>query len=116
MARFTVEGDNLVVEGLSKLWAFKSRLDIPLANVRGATADPGIVKDPRGIRSPGTRVPGVIIAGTFRIDGERVFWDVRDPAKTVVIELANERYARLVVQVPDPEATVTLIERTLTAH
>ena len=39
-----------------------------------------------------------------------VFWDVHDPAKAVVIELADEHYARLVVQVADPGATVALVE------
>ncbi|MFD7657693.1 hypothetical protein ACFV4N_27285, partial [Actinosynnema sp. NPDC059797] len=100
----------VTIEGLNKLWALKSTLTIPLANVRGATADPGIIKEPKGIRAPGAHLPGVITAGTFHLDGDRVFWDVRDPAKAVVIELADERYARLVLQVDDPRATVELVE------
>ena len=112
MALISIEGDDLVVEieGLDKLWALKSRLVIPLANVRGATADPGAVKEPKGLRAPGTHVPGVLVAGTFHADGERVFWDVHDAAKAVVIELADQRYTRLIVQVPDPRASVALIE------
>ncbi|NUP50124.1 MAG: hypothetical protein HOW97_22845 [Catenulispora sp.] len=115
MAHISVEGDNLVVKmtGLDKLWALKSSLSIPLANVRGATADPGIIQEPKGMRAPGTRVPGVITAGTFHIDGERVFWDVHDASKAVVIELADERYARLVVEVADPRAAVRDIEAAL---
>lgn len=113
MARVNIDGDTLVVEmeGLDKLWALKSRLEIPLENVRGATIDPGIVREPKGIRAPGTHLPGVLVAGTFHVNGQRVFWDVRDPSKAVVIELADERYARLVVQVDDPRAAVDLIER-----
>lgn len=113
MAQVHVDGENLIVEieGLDKLWALKSRLTIPLAHVRGATVDPGVNQEPKGIRAPGSYVPGVITAGTFHLDGERVFWDVHDPAKAVVIELADERYARLVVQVADPGATVALVER-----
>ena len=116
MAYVRVDAGNLLVEieGLDKLWAFKSRLEIPLANVRGATADPGIVSEPKGIRAPGAYVPGVITAGTFHIDGERVFWDVHDATKAVVIELNDERYARLIIEVPDPRATVTLIEAAIT--
>ncbi|MEO6085355.1 MAG: hypothetical protein ABIQ18_19780 [Umezawaea sp.] len=115
MAQVHIDGDDLVVviEGLDRLWALKSRLTIPLANVRGATADPGISADPKGIRAPGTYAPGVITAGTFHLDGERVFWDVKDSAKAVVIELADERYARLVVQVDDPRTTVALVENAL---
>ncbi|WP_433515230.1 hypothetical protein ACQP2T_06200 [Nonomuraea sp. CA-143628] len=116
MAHLHADGDTLVVEieGLDKLWSLKSRLTIPLANIRGATADPGMIKTPKGIRTPGTHVPGVITAGTFLLDGERVFWDVRDPAKAVVIELADERYARLVIQVDDPRSTVDLVESLIT--
>ncbi|MFE7113493.1 hypothetical protein ACFU98_45565 [Streptomyces sp. NPDC057575] len=115
MAHISIDDGNLIVEidGLDKLWALKSRLTIPLAHVRGATADPGIIKEPKGLRSPGTHVPGVVTAGTFHVDGERVFWDVHDPAKAVVIQLADERYARLVIQVSDPRATVALVEDAL---
>ncbi|MEU4231432.1 hypothetical protein AB0F17_44665 [Nonomuraea sp. NPDC026600] len=116
MAHLHIDGDTLVVEieGLDKLWALKSSLTIPLANIRGATADPGMIKSPKGIRAPGAHIPGVITAGTFHLDGERVFWDVHDAAKAVVIELADERYARLVIQVDDPRATVDLVESHIT--
>jgi hypothetical protein len=36
---------------------------------------------------------------------------VHDPAKAVVIHLADERYARLVIGVDDPAATVAVIRR-----
>jgi hypothetical protein len=115
MAKVSISDETLVVdvEGMDKLWALKSRLTIPLANVRGATADPGMMREPRGVRVPGTRIPGVITAGTFRHDGERVFWDVHDGAKAVVIQLADERYDRLVIEVDDPSSTVDLIEGAL---
>jgi hypothetical protein len=118
MAKISIDGDNLIVEieGLDKLWALKSQLVIPLANVRGATADPGIIKEPKGLRAPGARIPGIITAGTFHVDGEQVFWDVHDPTKAVVVELADNRYARLIVEVADPRATVELIEQAITVH
>lgn len=115
MALIRIEDNDLVVviEGLDKLWAFKGGLTIPLANVRGATADPGIATEPKGIRAPGSHVPGVITAGTFHQDGEKVFWHVKDPSKAVVVELADEEYVRLVLQVDDPRATVALVENAL---
>ncbi|MFI1865243.1 hypothetical protein [Streptomyces jumonjinensis] len=113
MAEISIDGGRLIVEieGLSRVWALKKRLSIPLTHVRGATADPGIVREPKGFRAPGTHFPGLIVAGTFHIGGERVFWDVRDASKAVVVELTDERYARLIVQVSDPRAAVALIER-----
>lgn len=115
MARIEIDGDDLVVtiEGLDRLWALKSRLTVPLTNVRGATVDPGVVKERKGIRAPGAHLPGVITAGTFHRDGERVFWDVHDATKAVVIELADERYARLIIEVDDPRAAVALVENAL---
>ncbi|AUY48856.1 hypothetical protein [Streptomyces sp. CB01881] len=112
MANVSVTDGTLVVEiaGLDRLWAIKSRIEIPLANVRGATLDPGILREPKGIRVGGTHFPGLITAGTFRSGGEWVFWDVKNPAKAVVIELADERYSRLVIEVDDPRATVDLVE------
>jgi hypothetical protein len=112
MARVSIAGDDLIVdvEGLDKLWALKSRLTVPLSNVRGATADPGIVREPKGVRSPGTHVPGVVVAGSFYADGERVFWDVHDADKAIVIELGDEKYARLVIEVDDPQGAVDMIE------
>jgi hypothetical protein len=66
-----------------------------------------------GIRAPGTHVPGVITAGTFYQEGERVFWDVHDPESTVVIQLKDERYVRLVIEVDDPPATAAAIRGVL---
>ena len=116
MARVRIDAGTLIVEieGLNKLWALKSRLGIPMAHVRGATADPGVIRERKGIRAPGAYFPGVITAGTFYHGGERVFWDVRDPAGAVVIELDGDRYARLILQVADPRATVDLVEGAIT--
>jgi hypothetical protein len=115
VARVEVSGDQLTVqiEGIDKLWTLKSRLDIPLAHVTDAEADPEAVRGWKGWRGPGAHVPGVLVAGTFHHQGDRVFWDVHDPAKAVVIHLADERYARLVIGVDDPAATVAAIRRAL---
>jgi hypothetical protein len=112
MATITVDGGDLIVdiEGLDKLWSFKSRLTVPLAHVRAVRADPTVVDEPKGWRGPGSHIPGVIIAGTFHPDGQRVFWDVHDKNKAVVLDLHDETYQRLIVGVDDPVATVALIE------
>jgi hypothetical protein len=104
----------LHVRGADKLWALKSSLEIPLVHVAGVRADPEIARGwYHGIRMPGTNVPGVITAGTFSQDGKRVFWDVHHPEKTIVIELHDERYNELVVEVDDPDGAVRLIQNAL---
>ncbi|AEV85132.1 hypothetical protein ACWT_4108 [Actinoplanes sp. SE50] len=114
-AKISVVGDTLHVEvlGLHKVWALRSRLEIPLANVAGATIDPGITRGWKGIRTGGTHLPGVLTAGSFHHAGERIFWDVSDPNRAVVIALRDETYARLVVEVDDPRATVDLVENAI---
>jgi hypothetical protein len=42
-----------------------------------------------------------------------VFWDQHHPEKTIVIDLHDERYNELVVEVHDPEAAVRLIQNAL---
>jgi hypothetical protein len=113
MAQVSIDGSDLIidVQGLDKIWSLKSRLVIPLAHVRGATADPSITSERKGWRGPGTELPGVIVAGTFHQEGKKVFWDVHKKEKAVVIELEDETYQRLVIEVDDPRATVDLIER-----
>jgi hypothetical protein len=101
----------LDVQGWSKLWTLKSRLEIPLENIRGVRIDPEIARGWwKGIRAPGTHIPGLIVAGTFYHDGKRVFWDVRDAERTIVIELLDESYDQLIVEVADPLAAVSKIE------
>jgi hypothetical protein len=101
----------IIVEGWDKLWAFKGSLEIPLAHVKGAypglEAEHGL--DWTSIRAPGTFLPGVITAGTFYQHGKTVFWDVHNREKTVAIELHDERYNLLVVEVADPDSTIKII-------
>ena len=100
----------LHVHGADKLWAFKSSLEIPLQHVAAIRADPEVARGWwHGWRMPGTNLPGVITAGTFYQDGKRVFWDVHNPENTVVIDLHDERYNQLIVEVADPGAAVALI-------
>lgn len=102
------------IRGADKLWAFKSSLEIPLVHIAGVRADPETARGwYHGIRMPGTNVPGVITAGTFYQDGRRVFWDVHDPEKTVAIDLHDERYSQLIVEVADPDAAIKLIQSAL---
>src|SRR6202521_2178114 len=104
MTRIELTPTTLIVHviGLDKLWSLKSQLEIPLAHVTGCEADPatagkGFAAVWKGLRLPGTEIPGVIAAGSFLHHGEWVFWDVHHPEKAIVIHLADERYARLVV-------------------
>ena len=112
MVDIAVADGKLLVKvlGADKLWSFKSSLEIPLEHVTGVRTDPAIAKGWwHGVRFPGTNLPGVITAGTYYQDGQKVFWDVHDPDRAIVIDLRDESYDRLVIEVADPEAAVNLI-------
>ena len=112
MAEVEIAQDALIVhvEGMDRLFALRSRLEVPLSHVEGAEADPEEARRRwHGIMERRIWVPGPITAGTYYQEGELVFWDVHDPEKTVVIRLKDERYRRLVIEVEDPEATVARV-------
>jgi len=112
MAEVEIAQDALIVhvEGMDRLFALRSRLEVPLSHVEGAEADPQEAQRRcHGIMERGIWVPGSITAGTFYQEGELVFWDGHNPQQTVVIQLKDERYRRLVIEVEDPEATVARV-------
>ena len=115
MTTVSVVGDSVVVEnhGWDKVFSLRSRFEIPRENIESITADPEIARGKKGFRAPGTHIPGKLTSGTFYLNGDRVFWNVRNPDNVVVVELRNERYARLIIEVEDPAGTVVLVEQFL---
>jgi hypothetical protein len=96
------------VEGWDQLWTLRSRLDIPLMHITSADHDPEQVgRWWHGWKLLGTELPGLFAAGTFYYHGELVFWDVSDPASTIIVSLNHERYKKLIVEVADPESVVS---------
>jgi len=105
----TIQGSRVVfvVRGIDKLWSFKGEIEIPLAHITGVEANPDQVRRWwHGFKLLGTDVPGMFAAGTFYYHGELVFWDVHDPARTVIVSLEHERYKKLIVEVSDVADTV----------
>jgi hypothetical protein len=112
MAEIELTPDYLVVhiEGADKFFALKSRLEVPLAHVAGAeSAAPEAHQAWHGMKTVGSYVPGVITAGRFVQEGEWAFWDVHNPDKAIAVRLHDEHYAKLVIGVDDPEATIAAI-------
>ena len=67
----------------------------------------------KGLKIAGADIPGVISAGTFYHHGKWVFWDVHNPESVIVIDLHDERYEKLIVEVADPADTVTRLQAVL---
>jgi hypothetical protein len=118
MAQVEVVGDRLVIQldRADRLWSFRSELQVPLAHVRGVEVDPERARVPWSglpVRGENGWLPGMIAAGQVRQEGQWAFWDVHDPERAVIIDLADERYARLVIEVDDPWASAASINQAL---
>ena len=61
------------VQGWDKLWALRSRLEIPIEHIRTVRSDPEAAKGWwHGLRLAGTQMPGLLTVGTFYQDGDAV--------------------------------------------
>jgi hypothetical protein len=111
MSHVHVDGDDLVVEQstLDKVVSLHGTMRFPLAHVVGITADPGVGSEPKGVRAPGTHVPGLLTAGTFHHEGRTVFWNIRRGTHAVVIALEGEELDQVIVDVDDPQGVVDLV-------
>jgi hypothetical protein len=116
MVDVTIQDDRAVfnVEGLHKLWSLKSEMQIPLAHITDVEANPDQVRRWwHGIKVIGTDAPKLFSAGTFYYHGELVFWDISDPAQTIVVSLEHERYKKLIIEVSDVPGTVARLRAAL---
>lgn len=118
MVEVKIEDDRLVceVEGAHKLWACRSRIEIPLEHVSGVTVRPPEAANWwHGWKVLGTDLPGVFAAGVFKVAGRWVFWDVRHPENTIELALRDETFDRLLIEVDSPEETAALIRSRIKA-
>ena len=112
MVDVSIQGDDVYfhVKGLHKLWAFKSQLQIPRHHITGARQDAEVLKGWwKGWRMPGTHIPGLLAAGTFLHEDKRIFWDVHNAERAVIIDLQHDEYDQLIIEVEDAAAVVALL-------
>ena len=117
MVSVTVSGELAVFElqKMHKLWALRSRLEIPLRHIAAVHADPNVTMGLfERLKLVGSYLPGIFAAGTFWEHEGLVFWDVHDRAHAIVVELRDEHYKRLVLEVEHPAEVVALLQQHLT--
>jgi hypothetical protein len=116
MVDVRIEGDSAIfeVEASHKLWALKSRITVPLTHIKAVHPDPNPAMGWfDAVKLGGTDMPHIFRAGTFWFHGDLAFFDVRHPENTIVVELENEHYARLIVEVEHPESVVHLLQQNM---
>ncbi len=118
MVEVSIEGAKAIftVRGLDKLWALRSHLEVPLDHINDVHTD----ASPKmgwfqGLKVLGTEIPNVFRAGTFYQDGGWVFWDVWHADKVIVVELQDEHFRKLVIEVADPESEVRKLKQAIAA-
>jgi hypothetical protein len=119
MARVVIMDDQLVVnmQGVRKVAALKSEFSVPLRNVKSVALNTEAWDEsPKfGQKRMGADLYGFYFGGTFRQEGDKVFYDLKRKEDAIVIELCDieEDFSRLIIGVDNPEEIVKLIESAL---
>ena len=115
MAQLHVDGNDLVVRlGIvDVMLSMRSTMRFPLTAVQRIYVDPVVADEPRGIKAPGTYVPGVLTKGTFHFDGVKTYWNVRRGTDAIVVELYAQKLDRLVIEQANP---ATIIQEIISAR
>ena len=117
MPKILIKAKSLDIElsASEKIWAFHDSISIPADKVIGAEP-----LQPRwwrtlGLRIPGTALPGVIVAGTYRAYGDRVFVYWTRKKQPLQINLFDHYFNRIIIGVDDAEAYADQINAALTS-
>ena len=104
------------ITGVDRFLSFTSQLGIPLSHVTQASLENAEARTFwKGLKAPGMNL-GSTTVGSFHKHDEWVFFDVHNPDHAITINLTDEHYKRLVIEVDDPEATVNTINQAVTTY
>jgi hypothetical protein len=108
---FEIKGSDLCLRlrFVEKLEGVHGDIRVPLSSVSSVRSVPSAWPELRGIRAPGTGIPGVIAVGTRRGRFGKDFAVVHGQGSAVIVELEGAPYGRLVATVEDADATVAAI-------
>lgn len=113
MASLEVESGELIVRlsGVERAAAMRREVRVPLASVASVCAEPDPWGALRGVRAPGTGIPGVAAYGVRRITGGAPdFAAVHGCGPAVRVDLEpGAPFGRIVVTVDDAERTVETV-------
>ncbi len=113
VADLELQEDELVVRltPLEKVAAFRGDVRVPIASLQKICTDEDPWSCLRGMRAPGTGIPGVVAYGVRRLTGSSPdFVAVHGRGPVIRIELGpGAPFRRLLITVPDPNTAVTAI-------
>ena len=97
------------VNGWHQFWAFENQIKVEKQNMINAYQTQDEFTFWIGWRMPGTAIPGIITAGTYIKKGKRNFWDVCKKKNTIVVQLQNSSYNKLIIEVENPLETINFL-------
>lgn len=117
MPELRIKAKSLEIElsTLEQIWAIHGDLSIPAENIIGAERLGSLWRKSLGVRLPGTALPRVIVAGTYRAYGDRVFVYWTRKKQPLQINLFGHRYNRIIIGVDDADAWADAINAAITA-
>lgn len=115
MAILRTEGSRLVValSWLEKLGAMRTDVRLALSAIRSVRVSTDPWSELRGMRAPGTGIPGVISLCTRRGEGICDFAALYGKGPAVVVDAEGAAFDRLVISQDDPESVVRTIKAAL---
>jgi hypothetical protein len=113
VAGLSVEGDELVLtlSAVEKVEGFHGSIRVPVSTVRDVRSVDDPWSELRGIRAPGTGVPGVIAVGTRRGSDIRDFVVVHGQGPAVVVDMDGAEFGRFVITDENAQAVATELRR-----
>ncbi|NQU37256.1 MAG: hypothetical protein HQ526_06605 [Actinobacteria bacterium] len=105
-AELVIDGENLDVtfKGIGGVLAFKSQIVVPLSSVESVEAVEIQTVERPTIKRVGARIPGLLATGSFGTGDDIQFWYIHKADRVLVVDLTGDKYKRLVLEVPDPDA------------
>ncbi len=110
MVTITPSNDKFIIDikGFHQILTLKSKIIISKNNIVKVYQSNEELNKWSGYRIAGTYFPFLIIAGIFYNKG-RNFWDVSNKSNAIIIELQNEAYKKLIVEVDNPKESIALL-------
>jgi hypothetical protein len=114
MAQIKIEDETVVIHlsRAEKFGALHGDLRFPRSAVRAARVVDKPFAEIQGVRSPGTRVPGIMALGTWRRrGGERDFVAVYRGERGIVVEVDPNAssFMRVILSTKDPDRVGNLL-------
>jgi hypothetical protein len=96
---------------LERFFALHANVIVPLSAVRGVFIVNRPFAELRGLRWPGTGIPGVVALGTWRFGGGKDFVAIYGQQRAVEFDLVGCEFDRLLIGMPNPESVVDRLAR-----